>query len=61
MNKCPGLYWQGRRTCSKSLVTSVGTLLSPLLLTFPYQAMSAISRKIQNRKKKEEEDGERTL
>jgi len=39
VNKCPGLYWQGRRTCSRSLVTS---------------AIESISRKIKNRKKKEE-------
>merc|ERR1719228_3159783 len=39
VNSCPGLYWQGRRTCSRSLVTS---------------AIDSISRKIKNRKKKKE-------
>jgi len=38
VNSCPGLYWQGRRTCSRSLVTA---------------AISAISRKIKKKKEDE--------
>jgi len=38
VNSCPGLYWQGRRTCSRSLVTA---------------AISSISRKIKKKKEDE--------
>ena len=46
MNGCPGLYWHGKKACSKSVVASVsGFKLDLIYLLFCFQAVSALNRK----------------
>merc|ERR1712106_617491 len=49
VNGCPGLYWQGKRTCSKSLVTKAITALNRRILRRKKVAQSRGSTGVQRR------------